>query len=147
MTKIILVLLVGLVFESVGVVLLKEGIDSLCKGKDVTLATVLPVVLKGITHPKIILGVFFEALFFVCLLYLMSKKDISFLWPLTSLSFVFATIAAVLYLKEKVDLSRWIGVALIMVGAGIITWNEKHNEQTKTPQPSAAMENSPATKP
>jgi uncharacterized membrane protein len=49
---------------------------------------------------------------------LMSKTDISFLWPLTGLSFVFATFAAIWFLGEHVSSMRWIGVALIMVGAG-----------------------------
>jgi uncharacterized membrane protein len=72
----------------------------------------------------VLLGVFFEALFFACLLVLMSKADISFLWPLTGLSFVFATFAAIWFLHEHVSATRWIGVALIMIGAGFISYSE-----------------------
>ena len=46
------------------------------------------MVKAGVTNPYVLLGVFFEALFFVCLLILMAESDISFLWPLTGLSFV-----------------------------------------------------------
>lgn len=148
MTKILIVLLIGLVCEAVGVVLLKEGINAVCKGQDVTLQNAFALFLKGVVHPRVILGVFFEALFFVCLLYLMSQKDISFVWPLTSLSFVMTTLAAVIYLKEPVSVARWLGVALIMVGAAIITWNEKQNERLKE-QGSAAVavaNNRPSTK-
>lgn len=134
MTKIIIVLIVGLVCEAVGVVLLKEGIDIVCKGRDVTVANIIPTVLRGATNARILLGVFFEAVFFACLLYLMSQKDISFVWPLTSLSFVMTTLAAVFYLKENVTAARWAGVALIMLGAGLITWSEKSKErQTEIP--------------
>ncbi|HMJ91890.1 MAG TPA: EamA family transporter, partial [Candidatus Acidoferrum sp.] len=87
-----------------------------------------PTVLKGATNLKIIIGVALEAAFFACLLYLMSQREISFVWPLTSLSFVMTTIAAVFYLKEHVSSARWIGVALIMMGAGFITWSEKVKE-------------------
>jgi drug/metabolite transporter (DMT)-like permease len=128
MTKILIVLIVGLICEAAGVVLLKEGIDVVCKGKDITLVNVLPVVLKGATNFKILLGVFFEALFFACLLYMMSQREISFVWPLTSLSFVMTTLAAVFYLREHVSAARWAGVALIMLGAGLITWSEKVKE-------------------
>ena len=128
MGKILVILVIGLVCEAAGVVLLKEGIDSICRGKDVTVANILPIVLKGATHFKILLGVFFEALFFACLLYMMSQRDISFVWPLTSLSFVMTTLAAVFYLREPVSWTRWAGVALIMLGAGLITWSEKVKE-------------------
>lgn len=131
MTKILLVLFIGLVCEAIGVVLLKEGINSISQGRSVGLQNAFPLILKGLAHPKIWLGVAFEFLFFLSLLYLMSLKDISFVWPMTSLSFVMTTIAAVVYLKEPVSAARWMGVALIMVGAGIITWNEKQIEQAK----------------
>ena len=133
MIKILIVLVVGLVCEAAGVVLLKEGIDSVCKGRDVTIVNIIPVVLKGATNAKILLGVFFEAVFFACLLYMMSQKDISFVWPLTSLSFVMTTLAAVFYLKERVDAARWVGVALIMCGAAFITWSEKHKAAPEIP--------------
>lgn len=137
MTKIFIILLVGLVCEAVGVVLLKEGINAVCGGGDITLRNVWPVFWKVVAHPRVVLGVFFEALFFLCLLYLMSQKDISFVWPLTSLSFVMTTLAALLYLKEPVSLLRWCGVALIMAGAALITWNEKQREAQARPQPPA----------
>ena len=59
----------------------------------------------GATNPQILLGIFFEALFFLCLLILMSKSDISFLWPLTGFSFVFATFAAIWFLERHAPVS------------------------------------------
>ncbi len=135
MTKIIIILFIGLVCEAAGVVLLKEGIDTVCKGKDVTVANIIPTVLKGATNLRILLGVALEAAFFACLLYMMSQKEISFVWPLTSMSFVMTTLAAVFYLKEEVTAARWAGVALIMLGAGLITWSEKVKESRNKPLP------------
>ena len=63
------------------------------------------------------------------LLLLMSKSDISFLWPMTALSFVFTTIAARIYLHEYVSSTRWAGVVLIVIGAALITWSQKENKQ------------------
>ena len=54
----------------------------------------------------------------------MLKASISFLWPLTGLSFVFATFAAILFLHEHVSMIRWAGVLLIMIGAGLISYSE-----------------------
>jgi drug/metabolite transporter (DMT)-like permease len=130
MTKLLLILVIGLVFESTGVVLLKKGIDGMGGMNGVNVGEVLRVVKAGATSPQILLGVFFEALFFGCLLILMSKSDISFLWPLTALSFVFATLAAMFFLHERVSGIRWVGVLLIMLGAACISYSEHAKEQT-----------------
>lgn len=124
MLKLLLVLLIGLVFESTGVVLLKKGMTRIGDMQTVSAAEIGRVIKSGATNPQILLGVFFEALFFGCLLILMSKADISFLWPLTALSFVFATFAAILFLGERVSAIRWVGVALIVLGAAFISYSE-----------------------
>jgi drug/metabolite transporter (DMT)-like permease len=124
MAKLLIILLIGLVFESAGVVLLKKGMGAVGEVKKITVAEVLRVVKAGITNSQILLGVFFEALFFVCLLILMNETDISFLWPMTGLSFVFATIAATVFLGEHPSAVRWAGVILIMIGAGLISYSE-----------------------
>jgi drug/metabolite transporter (DMT)-like permease len=100
--------------------------------KAMTVSESLRVLKAGVTNPQIVLGVFFEALFFACLLVLMSRSNISFLWPLTGLSFVFATFAAIVFLQEQVSTLRWAGVFLIVVGAGLISYSE---HQTTVPKP------------
>ena len=122
--KLLLILLVGLVFESTGVVLLKKGMEQIGEVHGFSAAEVFRVVKAGAASPQILLGVFFEALFFASLLILMAKSDISFLWPLTALSFVFATIAAVIFLGETVSAARWTGVVLIVIGAAFISYSE-----------------------
>jgi drug/metabolite transporter (DMT)-like permease len=99
----------------------------------VTAAELFRVVKAGVTNPQIILGVFFEALFFACLLVLMSRSDISFLWPLTALSFVFATLAAMVFLQERVSTIRWAGVILIMLGAALISYSEHSKPRPPLP--------------
>ena len=124
MTKLLLILFIGLVFEAAGVVLLKKGITNIGEVKAITPAEILRVVKSGVMEPNILAGVFFEALFFISLLLLMSKSDISFLWPLTSLSFVMTTLAALMFLGEKVTSVRWAGVILIVIGAALISYSE-----------------------
>jgi drug/metabolite transporter (DMT)-like permease len=51
------------------------------------------------------------------------------------LSFVFATFAAILFLGEHVSTVRWIGVALIVLGAGFISYSEKLGDRSKAPTP------------
>src|SRR4051794_1219474 len=124
MAKLLCILLIGLVFESTGVVLLKRGMTQIGEIRVVNASSILQILRAGVTNPHILLGVFFEALFFACLLILMSKSDISFLWPLTALSFVFATLAAMWFLHEQVSPIRWAGVVFIMIGAALISYSE-----------------------
>jgi len=124
MLKLFFVLIIGLSFEATGVVLLKKGMNAIGEMHGYALPEMLRVAKAGVTNPQILLGVFFEALFFGCLLLLMSKDDISFLWPLTALSFVFTTFAAIWFLHEHVSPSRWIGVIFIMIGAAFISYSE-----------------------
>jgi drug/metabolite transporter (DMT)-like permease len=139
MAKLLLILFFGLVCESSGVILLKKGMTQVGSAERISARELLRVVKAGVTNPRILLGVFFEALFFLCLLILMSKSDISFLWPLTALSFVFATLAAMWFLHEQVSSIRWAGVVFIMLGAALISYSE----QAKAPRTSGADVRSP----
>jgi uncharacterized membrane protein len=135
MAKLLSILVIGLVFESAGVVLLKKGMAQVGEVRTMTVTEVARVVKAGLTNPQILLGVLFEALFFLALLILMAKSDISFLWPLTGLSFVFATLAAMWFLNEQVSAIRWTGGVLIMLGAALISYSE--HLKTKLPPPQA----------
>ena len=92
--------------------------------KEVSVAELVKVVKAGATNASVLLGVFCEAVFFASLLFLMAKSDISLLWPLTGLSFVFATFAAMWFLHEQVSSVRWAGVVFIMIGAALISYSE-----------------------
>ena len=136
MAKLLLILLIGLVFEAAGVVFLKKGITQVGEVKAVSAAEIVRVVKAGATSPSVLLGVFFEALFFACLLVLMAESDISFLWPLTALSFVMTTLAALIFLGEKVSSVRWAGVVFIMIGAALISYSE-HAKPKPSPRSAA----------
>ncbi len=140
MLKVLLILFIGLVFESTGVVFLKKGMNSIGEVPTVNAAAIVRVVKAGATNPQILLGMFFEALFFFCLLILMARSDISFLWPLTALSFVFATFAAIWFLHERVSGCRWAGVVFIMIGAALISYSEQTKPKPNPPQPAPASQ-------
>ncbi len=124
MLKLFLVLFIALVFESAGVVFMKKGMNRVGEINGLNAAEIVRVIKVGATTPQLLLGIFFECIFFLCLMGLMAKSDISFLWPLTALTFVFSTIAAMIFLGEHVSLVRWLGVILIILGAGFITYSD-----------------------
>ncbi len=143
MAKLLLILLIGLVFEAAGVVFLKKGITQVGEIKQISAAEIIRVVKAGVTNPSVLLGVLFEALFFVCLLVLLAESDVSFLWPLTALSFVMTTFAAIIFLSEKVSSVRWAGVVFIVIGAALISYSE--HAKPKPSPPAAALDPGPTS--
>lgn len=138
MTKILVILIAGLVCEAIGVVFLSKGLKQVGEVKQVTAAEIWRVVKAGATNHNILIGVALEAVFFVALLVLLSRSDVSFIWPLTAMGFVLTTLTAKYLLHEEIPPMRWCGVLLIMLGAGLITFTEKAKERKEThPDPSA----------
>ena len=129
MVKFVLILLAGLVLEAVGVVLLSQGLHEIGEVKKISLSEIGRIIGRGATNRNILLGVVFEAAFFGVLLYLLSQKDVSLIWPLTALGFVITALAAKFLRHEEVSALRWTGIALIVVGAALVAWSE----QRKTP--------------
>ena len=125
MTKLILILIAGLILEAVGVVLLSQGLHEIGEVKRISVGEIGRIIGRGATNKHILLGVAFEAAFFGVLLYLLSQRDVSFIWPLTSLGFVITAIAAKFIRHEDITALRWGGVALIVAGAMLVAWSEK----------------------
>ena len=141
MTKFIVILLIALLFEAVGVVFLSGGLKQIGEVKQVNVAEIIGVVKRGITNRDLLIGVFFEAIFFGTLLYLLSQKDVSLIWPLTAMGFVVTTFAAKIFLHEQVSGLRWAGVCLIVAGAALITYSEKLKKPA-APEPAQTSANS-----
>ena len=150
MTKILIVLLVALVLESVGVVFLSRGLRQIGEPERVTAAAVLRVVRRGVANPSILLGVALETIFFGALLYLLSQRDVSLIWPLTALGFVLTALAAKFILNEEVHWTRWLGVVLIVIGAAFVSYSEKLKSKPIGPgetAPAAGQSNPPNSHP
>ncbi|HTJ00862.1 MAG TPA: EamA family transporter [Dongiaceae bacterium] len=140
MTKILLILVIAFTFEAFGVITLKRGLDQIgprFTERKATLPTwknVLRLVGDWFTTKDVLLGLLLETAFFVMLQYLLGQRDVSFIWPLTAMSFVMTTLAAQFILGERVNAFRWGGVVLIVLGAALITYGE-HNKPKELPPP------------
>jgi len=68
----------------------------------------------------LICAVAFMGVSFVAFMKLVSFADLSFAVPATAGSFVLETVLARLVLKERVDVARWTGVALVAFGVALL---------------------------
>jgi len=146
MTKILIILLIAFTFEAFGIIALKKGLNEIGQRYTDRKATlpvwknVVTLVGNWFTNKDVLFGLLLETIFFVLLQYLLGQRDVRFVWPLTAISFVLTTLAAQFLLHERVDLVRWSGVALIMLGAAFISYSEHQREKpapppTETSQP------------
>ncbi len=135
MVRILIILVVSFIIEAFGVIEIKKGVDEVVvkyhsRQQDTALLiNIAKMVGNAWTNKHFLFGLLLEMTFFVGLLYLLGQKDVSFVWPLTSLSFVMTTLAARFLLKEDVSTVRWAGVALIVFGAALISYSEHSKEK------------------
>ncbi len=66
------------------------------------------------------LGLGLLAMGFFSLLTLLSWENVSFVVPLTALSYVVGALMAKLFLGEEVDQIRWMGVLLVVLGVVLV---------------------------
>jgi len=134
MAKILIILVIAAIIESVGITYLAGGLKEIHGAKEITVSEIARVLKSGATNWKILLGIGLEAVFFFALLYMLSVQDLSFVWPLTSLGFIVTTLAAQFILGEKVSATRWAGVLLIALGAFLISYSLRDKEQQTAAQ-------------
>jgi drug/metabolite transporter (DMT)-like permease len=141
MTKIWIILIIAFIFEALGVIVLKKGLDQIGpryterKATTPVIRNVFLLLGDWFTNKHVILGVALEALFFIMLQYLLGQRDVSFIWPLTAMTFITTTLAARFILKEEIDSMRWWGVALIVLGAALISMSEHSKPKNQPPKP------------
>jgi uncharacterized membrane protein len=138
MARLILILVIAAIVESIGVALLSWGLKDVQGVREITVSEIARVVKSGATNVKILSGVALEAAFFGALLYMLSTRAVSFVWPLTSLGFIFTTLAAQFILHEKVTATRWTGVLMIAIGAGLTGYSEAAKGTTAPPPANSA---------
>jgi len=76
-------------------------------------------------NPYVTAGVGFLAVFFFLYLAALSWADLSFVLPLTAMSYIFAAFLATYFLKEDVSWFRWAGTVIIVVGIALVALESK----------------------
>jgi len=66
------------------------------------------------------LGVAMMAMAFFSLLALLSFENVSFVVPVTALSYAAGALGASIFLRERINAQRWVGVAIVCVGVSIV---------------------------
>ncbi|MGA9583803.1 MAG: EamA family transporter [Terracidiphilus sp.] len=104
--------------SSTGEVLTAAAMKSMGDLDDIRAKSGLAGAIKAVvTSPLFVGGIFFMAMAFFSLLYALNHMNLSLVGPAAaSLTLVLNTVAAQLFLREKVDRRRWTAAALVCVG-------------------------------
>jgi drug/metabolite transporter (DMT)-like permease len=77
-------------------------------------------ILRALRVPWMWLGIAMMAIAFFALLAALSIYNVSFVVPVTALSYVAGALGGVVFLRERVSPQRWLGVLLVAVGVTLV---------------------------
>jgi drug/metabolite transporter (DMT)-like permease len=83
-------------------------------------AEILRVILRALRQPWMWVGVSMMAVAFFALLGALSVYNVSFVVPVTALSYVAGAFGGLVFLHERVSFWRWIGVLLVAIGVTLV---------------------------
>ena len=70
-------------------------------------------------------GISMMTLAFFSLLAMLSIENVSFVVPMTALSYAAGAVGAMLFLHERISTQRWLGVLIVCVGVTLV-WLSRH---------------------
>jgi uncharacterized membrane protein len=76
--------------------------------------------IAALFHPWVAIGVVLLIVWTFTQMALLSWADLSFVIPITAMSYVVSAFAARLFLGESVSVARWIGIVLITAGVTLV---------------------------
>ncbi len=87
------------------------------------------LILSVIRNPYVLAGVVFLAFFFFLYLAALSWADLSFVMPLTAVSYIFAALLARFVLKEELSWFRWVGTIVITLGIILVALDSRQRSE------------------
>jgi undecaprenyl phosphate-alpha-L-ara4N flippase subunit ArnE len=78
------------------------------------------------TNYPLIVGLLLYAVASIFLIVALKHGDLSLLYPLVSLSFIWVSLLALFYFSEILPPANWIGITSIVIGIGFMGYGERH---------------------
>jgi multidrug transporter EmrE-like cation transporter len=110
------VILVSVTLAAIGQVAWKLGMNQTGQSTATNFAAVMTVLL----NPYILLGFVLYGLGTIFWLIALSKKDLSFVYPFISLTYMLVLILSNVILKESIGINKLVGIMFIITGLFII---------------------------
>ena len=108
-----------------GHLMIKAGLNALTAAGNAS-SGVIGRVAHAVMQPEVVGGLLVYCFGTLCWMIAVSQKDISFLYPLSSVNYVLVVVASAVLFAEVISTKRALGVALIVMG--MILLNRKSGE-------------------
>jgi uncharacterized membrane protein len=86
-------------------------------------AALVRFILRALTVGWMWMGIAMMTIAFFALLTTLSFENVSFVVPVTALSYAAGAMGAVLFLRERISAQRWIGVFIVCIGVTIVLFS------------------------
>lgn len=110
-----LIIFSSIILAAIGQIILKIGMS---KNGELTFA--ISPMIKAFTNPYVLGGLIFYGVSLIIWLVVLSKENLSFVYPMVAFSYVLTTILARFLLQEDVPPLRWFGLTLIILGISCV---------------------------
>jgi uncharacterized membrane protein len=87
--------------------------------------SILRFVLQSLRLRWMWLGIALMGLGFFSLLAILSFQEVSFVVPVSALSYAAGAFGAKAFLGERINRNRWVGIAVVCIGVTIVWWSRK----------------------
>jgi drug/metabolite transporter (DMT)-like permease len=108
-----------------GEICVTRAMKSVGEVMDFRPAALIRFVLRAIRVGWMWLGIAMMTVAFFALLGMLSIENVSFVVPVTALSYVAGVVGAVFFLHERISRQRWIGVIVVCIGVTIVWLSRK----------------------
>jgi drug/metabolite transporter (DMT)-like permease len=122
-----LVILSIVFFGSIGDACLARGMKNVGPIDAHHLANIFP----ALGNPFVIVGIFLLLGFMWSYMTALSFADLTYVLPATAISYVVMTVLSIFWLHEHVSPRRWIGVAFIVIGVGVVAGGPSRTEHPR----------------
>lgn len=116
----------AIVLGSFGHLLIKMGVTAAAH------QTVASGLIGRFTHylrePAAMTGLLIYGIGTLLWIYAVSQRNISFLYPLTALTYVVVALGGKFMFGENVSGQRWIGIAVVVIGVGMLQLSAKEQK-------------------
>jgi len=112
----IIIILIGILFASLGQVFWKIGMNSIGAIDNFSISGIIAMFF----NPIVVLGLFMYGLSTIFWLIALSQKDLSYVYPFISLTFIFVLFLSYFVLKEQISTARIVGTLIIIIGLMVI---------------------------
>ncbi len=124
MCEVVLFFLI-VVAGTAGELCVSRAMKSIGEVHDFRPKSILSFVLQSLRLPWMWLGIALMSLGFFSLLAILSFQEVSFVVPVSALSYAAGAFGAKAFLGEHINRNRWIGIAVVCIGVTIVWWSRK----------------------